>query len=269
MPNRKEAEKMGMGTSSKNCRRACWTSFRSELFARLGAWCVVASVSLAGSRVAGQEPSFTQRRGTYGEGQSGYAAQPTQVSPGVERRESQAAATRSQESPAVPPLTPPSTEARGSWAQTSGARGSFTSAMLGLALVVGLFVAVMWALRRIQPKAAALLPPEVVEVLGRAPLAGRQQAHVLRFGNKLLLVSVSPGGADFLGELDDPREVDRISGLCQERNPRSATQAFQNMLQHLSTPPKTISARVPASGRVGGQAAARGGTRLSREVRRA
>ena len=65
-------------------------------------------------------------------------------------------------------------------------------------------------------KSATLLPTEVVEVLGRAPLAGRQQMHLLRCGNKLLLVSVTPTGAETLTEVTDPVEVDRLSGLCRQ-----------------------------------------------------
>src|SRR5256885_14600566 len=67
--------------------------------------------------------------------------------------------------------------------------------MLGsLAIVLGLFFGLIWLMRRGMPKGTRLLSNEVVEVLGRATLAGRQQMHVVRFGNKLLLVSISPGG---------------------------------------------------------------------------
>ena len=62
-----------------------------------------------------------------------------------------------------------------------------------LAVVLGLFFALVWVFRRAAPKGSTLLPGEVVEVLGRAPLAGRQSMHLLRCGNKLLLVSVTPG----------------------------------------------------------------------------
>jgi len=68
--------------------------------------------------------------------------------------------------------------------------------------------------------AARRLPGEVVETLGRVPLAGRQQMHLLRFGNKLLLVCVSPTGVDTLGEITDPSEIDRVAALCAQTNPR-------------------------------------------------
>ena len=55
--------------------------------------------------------------------------------------------------------------------------------------MLGIFFLVVWLLRRASPRGPAALPGEAFEVLGRAPLANRQQAHLLRCGNKLLLVS--------------------------------------------------------------------------------
>ena len=92
-----------------------------------------------------------------------------------------------------------------------------------LAVVLGLFLGLVWFLRRGLPKAARLLSSDVVEVLGRSPLAGRQQMHVIRFGNRLLLVAVSPSGAETLAEISDPAEVDRLAGICQQTQTASAT----------------------------------------------
>jgi flagellar biogenesis protein FliO len=103
-----------------------------------------------------------------------------------------------------------------------------------LAVVIGLFLGLVWLLRRGSPKAAKLLSGEVVEVLGRSPLAGRQHMHVIRFGNRLLLVAVSPDGAETLAEVSDPAEVDRLAGLCQQTQPNSATHAFRQVFGQLA-----------------------------------
>jgi flagellar biogenesis protein FliO len=103
-----------------------------------------------------------------------------------------------------------------------------------LAVVIGLFLGLVWLLRRGAPKAARLLPAGVVEVLGRSPLAGRQQMHVIRFGTRLLLVTVSPDGAETLAEITEPAEVDRLAGLCQQTQPNSATQAFRQIFGQLA-----------------------------------
>ena len=55
-----------------------------------------------------------------------------------------------------------------------------------------------------RPPARSLLPKEAVELLGRAPLAGRQQMQLVRVGNKLLLVALSPAGAETLTEITEP-----------------------------------------------------------------
>jgi flagellar biogenesis protein FliO len=100
-----------------------------------------------------------------------------------------------------------------------------------LAVVLGLFLVTAWMFRRGMPKSLALLPSDVVEVLGRSPLASRQQMHLVRCGNKLLLVCATVGGIETLTEITDPVEVDRLSGLCQQSRPGSSTKAFQQVLQ--------------------------------------
>ncbi len=107
--------------------------------------------------------------------------------------------------------------------------------MMGsLAVVVGLFLAVVWVMKRGGAVASRLLPGEVVESLGRAPLGTRQQMHVIRFGSKLLLVSLTPAGAETLAEIADPAEVDRLAGLCQQTHSQSATGAFRHALKQFT-----------------------------------
>jgi len=104
--------------------------------------------------------------------------------------------------------------------------------MLGsLAIVLGLFFGLVWFMRRGLPQGARLLPSEVVEVLGRAPLAARQHMHVVRFGHKLVLVSVTPNGAETLAEITEPAEVDRLAGICQQAQSNSATNAFRQVFR--------------------------------------
>ena len=107
---------------------------------------------------------------------------------------------------------------------------SFTAVFGSLLLVLGVFLALVWVLRRASPQGAALLPPEAFEVLGRAPLANRQQAHLLRCGNKLLLVSASTTGTEPLTEITDPAEVERLTELCRRAKPTIATTALGRIL---------------------------------------
>jgi flagellar biogenesis protein FliO len=86
-------------------------------------------------------------------------------------------------------------------------------------------------MRRAAPRGARPLPPEVFEVLGTAPLAGRQHVHLLRCGRRLLLVSVAPEGAETLAEICDPDEVAHLAGLCRQAQSHSATATFRQIFQ--------------------------------------
>jgi flagellar biogenesis protein FliO len=118
----------------------------------------------------------------------------------------------------------------------SGWRGVAT---LGgsLAVVLGLFFIVAWVMRRTASGAPPLLPSEVVEVLGRAALAGRQQVHLIRLGAKLVLVSVSPTGIETLSEVTEADEVQRLVGLCRREHASSATAVFRRVFEQFSREP--------------------------------
>jgi flagellar biogenesis protein FliO len=115
--------------------------------------------------------------------------------------------------------------------RTSGGGSGFASILGALVVVVGLFLAVAALLRRGMPKQARLLPIEAVEILGRLPLPGRQQGHLIRVGNKIALVSFSTGTAESLVEITDPVEVDRLAGLCRQHDPHSATTSFRGVVE--------------------------------------
>jgi flagellar biogenesis protein FliO len=125
------------------------------------------------------------------------------------------------------PKGEPPTKASG-WSTLLSALGS-------LAVVLGLFLAVVWFLRRTGPKSMLALPGEVFEVLGRSPLAARQQAQLVRCGNKLLLISVTAGGAETLTEITEPAEVERLVGLCQQSRPNSASASFRNLFSQFGS----------------------------------
>ncbi|MGW8257347.1 MAG: FliO/MopB family protein, partial [Thermoguttaceae bacterium] len=111
---------------------------------------------------------------------------------------------------------------------------SLATVVGSLSVVIGIFLILAWILRRTVPQQLTRLPNEAFEVLGRAPLVGKQQVHLLRCGTKLLLVSVTPAGTETLTEITDPMEVDRLAGLCRQSNPHSATAAFRQIFEQLA-----------------------------------
>lgn len=120
----------------------------------------------------------------------------------------------------------------GASASPIGSWASFSSVMASLGLVLALFFVVAWLMRRGMPGAIPTLPKGVVEVLGRAPMPGRQQMQLLRVGHKLILVHMSLTGVETLTEINDPAEVDRLAGLCQQGSATSATRVFHEVLDH-------------------------------------
>ena len=128
------------------------------------------------------------------------------------------------------PLAAPSNEGS-SPLRTDKLPGLATGAA-SLGIVLGLFLLVVWVARRGMPNQGAMLPSEALEVLGRAPLVGRQHVHLVRAGNKLLFVCLTPTGAQTLTEITDPLEVERLVALCQP----GGGSAFRQIFQQLATP---------------------------------
>lgn len=104
----------------------------------------------------------------------------------------------------------------------------------GLAVAVGLLVATTCLVRGCLPKSARALPRDVVEVLGRAPLGGKQTTQLVRVGSKLVLVAITPDGAETLTEITDPGEVARLIAACDSNSGRGANAEFDAMLQEMS-----------------------------------
>lgn len=106
-----------------------------------------------------------------------------------------------------------------------------------LGAVLGLFLIIVWCTRQFAPASASLLPKEAIELLGRAPLAARQHMQLVRIGNKLLLVALSPGGVETLTEISEPTEVEHLLAVCRRGQPGSSSAAFRQALTQLAAEP--------------------------------
>jgi flagellar biogenesis protein FliO len=156
-------------------------------------------------------------------------------------------------------LAPPSTKAAAEGSSPASDRKSLklpfafseiTSASTvgaGLAIVIGLFLICTWALRKNGGTPPGGLPAEAFAVLGRAPLTQQCSAHLLRLGNKLVLVAMSPEGIQPLTEVTDGMEVDRLTGMCASSRGHGPSAEFQQVLDKLS--------REPARGFLGAETA--------------
>lgn len=130
------------------------------------------------------------------------------------------------------PLKPRSTHGSDAHSRFRGsvAGGALGTVITSLAVVLGLFALAVLILRKTKAGRGATLPGEVVQTLGRAPLNGRQEMHLVRVGNKLLLLSVTATGAETLTEIVEPDEIDRLAGICRQNHPDSITASFREIL---------------------------------------
>ena len=114
---------------------------------------------------------------------------------------------------------------------------SLGTVVSSLSVVLGLFALVAWFLRRTRPRSKFALPGAVVETLGRVPLNARQEMHLVRVGNKLLLLSVTATAAETLTEITDPDEIDRLTQLCRQHQTNGISNSFRELVSHLSNQP--------------------------------
>ena len=103
-----------------------------------------------------------------------------------------------------------------------------------LGVVLGLFLAIAWSLGRVGPKPGGRLPKEAIEVVGQAPLVGRQQMQLVRVGNRLLLLAIGTGSAETLAEISEPAEVEHLLALCRRGAAGSASATFRQTLEELA-----------------------------------
>ncbi len=88
--------------------------------------------------------------------------------------------------------------------------------MLGsLAIVVAGYLILVWLFRLASPGKNGRLPSSVFELVGSARLNSRQSLQVVRVGSRLLMLIVSPEGAQAVGEISHPGEVESLVAECE------------------------------------------------------
>lgn len=129
------------------------------------------------------------------------------------------------------PLSPPSPSSSEVKTQSGSSLQMLLSIGSSLMMVIGLFLGSVWLYRKsIGSSKAGGLPKNVVQILGRTPVATRQQLVLLRFGPKLVLLSMVQGETRAISEISDPLEVDRLAGLCEGSQPGSVSSSFREIL---------------------------------------
>jgi hypothetical protein len=111
-------------------------------------------------------------------------------------------------------------------------------------LVVGLFLAIVFAQRIWTPR-RGMQAANLIEVCGKVPLDAKQYLHLVRIGERLLVLLQSPHGVQRVTEITDAAEVarmlDRLAPAGRSRADRTA--------QWLLAQSRSAEAALPDSGK--------------------
>jgi type III secretory pathway lipoprotein EscJ/flagellar biogenesis protein FliO len=113
--------------------------------------------------------------------------------------------------------TSPSADQAAGSTSAAGRTGQLSDWKL-LAAIAAAF-GVVAAATAFSKRRAAILPPDVFEVLGEGSLGGQHAVRIVRFGPKTLLVGVSAAGCQTLAELSDPQATSCIAAACRGVHP--------------------------------------------------
>lgn len=149
----------------------------------------------------------------------------------TERLAESAALAEEQPVAASRPLTPRGGKSTrpANRSDAAGTGGAWWTTMGGLAVVLCVVGGLAWLARKHLPTTVRGLPTAAVEVLGRRTIEPRAAVHLVRVGNRILLLGITPGGLTTLTEFSDPEEVDHLAGICRagEESQTSFLQLFR------------------------------------------
>lgn len=100
-----------------------------------------------------------------------------------------------------------------------------------LAVVIGLFAALVWVSRKSMRSSAAgrVLPDEALKVLGQKPLGGGSSIMLVRCGRGVMVVGISPAGMHPIAHLTDQDEVRHLEAICGTGGAASFGETLQSM----------------------------------------
>ncbi len=101
---------------------------------------------------------------------------------------------------------------------TKRGRNRVATTISSLGVAAGLMLGFIWLSRRVRPQGSLTVPDDLVEVIGKVALDSKHRAHLVRFGDRLLLLSLQGTGVSKLGEIPFA-ELSRASGSGQLTSP--------------------------------------------------
>ncbi len=122
------------------------------------------------------------------------------------------------------PLQPRVTESTSSPAATSAISKlsipnfseSATRMVGALAVVLGAFMVLLWITKKIQGPSKTVMSKQTLELLGQKQINKIHCLHLIRLGQRILLISASDSGVTCLSEINDPVEVTQLLKTSSE-----------------------------------------------------
>ena len=110
------------------------------------------------------------------------------------------------------------------------AAGSFWKTLIVLAVIVAVILAAAKHLKKHGPRLSGGIPADAMELLGKRAIDRGQLIYLVRLGSRILIIGSSAAGLQTLGEINDPVEIDYLSGLCRQPTQSSGiTQGFLSL----------------------------------------
>ncbi|QDT02667.1 Flagellar biosynthesis protein, FliO [Rubripirellula lacrimiformis] len=100
-----------------------------------------------------------------------------------------------------------------------------------LAVVLGLFAAMIWLTRKFGSRSIApgAIPNEVMEHLGSSAIDARTRLTMIRLGGRILVLSQTASEVRPLSEITDPEEVRRLTAACLGDSKRNFASTLQSI----------------------------------------
>ena len=103
--------------------------------------------------------------------------------------------------------------------------------LASLAVVIGLFVAVMYAQKRFRgTTVSAKMPSEIIEPLGTIPAGPRAEYRLVRFADRVLLLHAVGTTVTTLSEVTDLDTVEHLVTLCRQNRADALPNAFRRIM---------------------------------------
>ncbi|MDE0818223.1 MAG: flagellar biosynthetic protein FliO [Pirellulaceae bacterium] len=87
---------------------------------------------------------------------------------------------------------------------------SATRMVAALAVVLGAFMVLLWVTKKIQGPSQSIMSKQTLEVLGQKQINKIHSLHLIRLGQRILLISASDSSVTCLSEINDPVEVTQL-----------------------------------------------------------